>query len=30
MTLQQAFADAKVNVENVAENIAQLWSLKTL
>ncbi|RBW47742.1 glycerate kinase, partial [Psychromonas sp. B3M02] len=28
MTLQQAFTDAKVNVENVAENIAQLWALK--
>lgn len=28
MTLQQAFVDARVNVENVAENIAQLWAIK--
>ena len=28
MTLQQAFTDAKYNVENVAENIAKLWSVK--
>ncbi|MDA7746734.1 glycerate kinase [Psychromonas sp.] len=28
MTLQQAFADANHNVENVAENIAKLWALK--
>ena len=28
MTLQQAFTDAKYNVENVSENIAKLWSIK--
>jgi len=28
MTLQQAFTDANYNVENVAENIAKLWSIK--
>ncbi|WP_298943827.1 glycerate kinase [uncultured Psychromonas sp.] len=28
MTLQQAFTDANYNVENVAENIAKLWSVK--
>jgi len=30
MTLQQAFTDAHDNVANVAENIAKLYSLKTL
>ncbi|TEW53781.1 glycerate kinase [Psychromonas sp. RZ22] len=28
MTLQQAFANASVNLENVSENIAKLWSIK--
>ena len=28
ITLKQAFADAQENVENLAENIAQMWSLK--
>ncbi|TEW52430.1 glycerate kinase [Psychromonas algicola] len=28
MSLQQAFADANHNLENLAENIAQIWSLK--
>ena len=28
MSLQQAFADANNNLENLAENIAQMWSLK--
>ena len=28
MSLQQAFADANNNLENLAENIAQIWSLK--
>ena len=28
MTLEKAFSDANTNVENVAENIAKLWSIK--